>query len=100
MVGVTKIMRFFLLFADDWLWNNRPTNGKSPTIAKRVKEQINELVPDEIESVLQNMQIIRNGIKGDFAEKVKQLNELTQVLAAKQITLEEINKQKFRARAK
>ena len=68
------------------------TNGKSPTIAKRVKEQINELVPDEIESVLQNMQIIRNGIKGDFAEKVKQLNELTQVLAAKQITLEEINK--------
>ncbi len=68
------------------------TNGKSPTIAKRVKEQINELVPDEIESVLQNMQIIRNGIKADFAEKVKQLNELTQVLAAKQITLEEINK--------
>ena len=68
------------------------TNGKSPTVAKRLKEQINDMVPDEIESVLQNMQIIRKDLTGDFAEKVKQLNELTKVLAAKQITLEEINK--------
>jgi siroheme synthase-like protein len=68
------------------------TNGKSPTIAKRLKEQINSMLPDEIESILQNMQIIRKGITGDFAEKVKQLNELTKVLAAKQITLEEENK--------
>jgi len=68
------------------------TNGKSPTDVKRLKEQINSMVPDEIESVLQNMQIIRNGIKGDFAEKVKQLNELTKVLVAKQITLKEAGK--------
>ena len=31
------------------------TNGKSPTVAKRLKEQINDMVPDEIESVLQNI---------------------------------------------
>ncbi len=68
------------------------TNGKSPTVAKRLKEQINNMVPDEIESVLHNMQIIRKDLTGDFAEKVRQLNELTKVLAAKQITLEEINK--------
>src|SRR5450432_1752372 len=68
------------------------TNGKSPTVAKRLKEQINNMVPDEIESVLQNMHIIRKDLTGDFAEKVKQLDELTKVLAAKQITLEEINK--------
>ncbi|MEP6927257.1 MAG: TSUP family transporter [Ginsengibacter sp.] len=68
------------------------TNGKSPTVAKRLKEQINDLVPDEIENVLQNMQVIRKGMNGDFAEKVKQLNELTKVLAAKQITLDEVNK--------
>jgi siroheme synthase-like protein len=68
------------------------TNGKSPTVAKRLKEQINSMVPDEIESVLQNMQIIRKDLTGDFAEKVKQLDELTKVLAAKQITLEEVNK--------
>jgi uncharacterized protein len=68
------------------------TNGKSPTVARRLKEQLNNMVPDEIESVLQNMHIIRKDLSGDFAEKVKQLDELTKVLAAKQITLEEVNK--------
>lgn len=66
------------------------TNGKSPTIAKRMKEQLNELIPDEIEGVLDNMHQIRQGLKGDFTQKVKQLDELTRVLAAKQIKLEEI----------
>jgi uncharacterized protein len=68
------------------------TNGKSPTIAKRMREQLNELIPDEIEGVLDNMHMIRQELKGDFTEKVKQLDDLTKVLAAKQITLEEINK--------
>jgi uncharacterized protein len=68
------------------------TNGKSPTVAKRLKEVINNLIPDEMESVLNNMQTIRNGINGDFTEKVKQLNELTKVLVAKQIDLEEVPK--------
>ena len=63
------------------------TNGKSPTIAKRLKEQINDLLPDEIEGVLDNMHIIRNGLNGDFAEKVKNLNQITSVLAAKQSVL-------------
>ena len=62
------------------------TNGKSPTIAKRLKEQINEMIPNEIENVLDNMQVIRNGINGDFEAKVKHLNNITNVLAAKQIT--------------
>jgi siroheme synthase-like protein len=53
------------------------TNGKSPTIAKRIKEIISDMLPDEIDNLLDNMQRIRNGIKGNFQEKVKQLNELT-----------------------
>ncbi|MFI5194566.1 MAG: bifunctional precorrin-2 dehydrogenase/sirohydrochlorin ferrochelatase, partial [Chitinophagales bacterium] len=53
------------------------TNGKSPTMAKRMKEQLNELIPDEIEGVLQNMHTIRQDLKVGFAEKVKQLDELT-----------------------
>ena len=68
------------------------TNGKSPTVAKRLKEQFNELIPDEMERVIQNMQFIRNNLKGDFANKVKQLDEVTQVLAAKQETLEVASK--------
>ncbi len=56
------------------------TNGKSPTIAKRVKEVLNETLPNEIDDLLNNMQSIRNRMSGDFAEKVKQLNEITKQL--------------------
>ncbi|EOR92639.1 Siroheme synthase [Arcticibacter svalbardensis MN12-7] len=56
------------------------TNGKSPTIAKRIKEMLNETIPDEMEDLLNNMQRIRNGLKGDFTEKVKQLDAITSVL--------------------
>jgi siroheme synthase-like protein len=53
------------------------TNGKSPTVEKRLKEILNDLLPDEIDGLLDNLQTIRNGLKGNFQEKVKQLNELT-----------------------
>jgi siroheme synthase-like protein len=62
------------------------TNGKSPTIAKRLKEELGGMIPDEMESVLNNMQSIRQQLNGDFPEKVRKLNELTQVLVAKQDT--------------
>ncbi|MDQ6813580.1 MAG: TSUP family transporter [Bacteroidota bacterium] len=68
------------------------TNGKSPTIAKRLKEVIKDMLPDEMESVLDNMQTIRNGMNGDFNEKVKQLNDLTKMLVAKQAVLEVVKK--------
>ncbi|HEY4109491.1 TSUP family transporter [Puia sp.] len=64
------------------------TNGKSPTIAKRLKEELGGMIPDEMESVLNNMQTIRQRLNGDFPEKVRQLNELTKVLVAKQATPE------------
>ena len=60
------------------------TNGKSPTIAKRLKEEIGGMIPEEMESVLDNMQTIRGQLKGDFPEKVRRLNQLTEVLVAKQ----------------
>jgi siroheme synthase-like protein len=53
------------------------TNGKSPTIAKRLKDLFNELLPEEIDELLDNMQEIRNKLKGDFADKVNQLNAIT-----------------------
>jgi uncharacterized protein len=59
------------------------TNGKSPTIAKRIKEVLNETIPDEIDDLLSNMQNIRNKMSVDFAEKVKRLNDLTKTLAEK-----------------
>ncbi len=59
------------------------TNGKSPTIAKRLKEEIGAMIPEEMGSVLDNMQTIRQGMNGDFSEKVRRLNDLTEVLVAK-----------------
>ncbi len=56
------------------------TNGKSPTIAKRLKEVLNESLPAELDISLQQMSDLRNSLAGDFTYKVKKLNEVTSVL--------------------
>jgi precorrin-2 dehydrogenase/sirohydrochlorin ferrochelatase len=53
------------------------TNGKSPTISKRIREYLEEALPEDTNDLLNNMQKIRDQIKGDFTEKVKVLNEIT-----------------------
>lgn len=58
------------------------TNGKSPTIAKRIKQVLSESLPDEIDQTLQQMSVLRQQLKGDFADKVKKLNEVTASLLA------------------
>lgn len=68
------------------------TNGKSPTVAKRLKEVLNDAIPSEINGVADNLSVIRQSLNGDFEDKVKQLNELTRTLVSKQMTLEELNK--------
>src|SRR5690606_28439856 len=35
------------------------TNGKSPTIAKRIREYLEEAIPDDANVLLNNMQVIR-----------------------------------------
>lgn len=56
------------------------TNGKSPTIAKRLKELFQEHLPDELDLSLQQMNALRNTLKGDFTHKVKELNKATAML--------------------
>jgi siroheme synthase-like protein len=56
------------------------TNGKSPTIAKRLKEVLSDNLPNELNDTLQNMEALRNTLNGNFAAKVKKLNEVTSVL--------------------
>jgi len=53
------------------------TNGKSPTLARRLKEFFNEVLPEELEAVVSNLNSIRNNIKTGFKERVKKLNEIT-----------------------
>ncbi len=56
------------------------TNGKSPTVAKRLKEVLNQSLPAELDTTLQQMSELRNTLEGDFADKVKKLNNVTSVL--------------------
>ncbi len=59
------------------------TNGKSPTVAKRLREFLGDVIPDSIQETLENLTAVREKIKGDFAEKVRRLNELTASLSGK-----------------
>jgi siroheme synthase-like protein len=56
------------------------TNGKSPTIAKRLKEVFEDMIPAEMEDVLDHLQTIRNRMKLNFQQKVRRLNEITKEL--------------------
>lgn len=56
------------------------TNGKSPTIAKRVKELLQNMLPEEIDDTLELMSQLRDQLKGDFQAKVTALNEHTKSL--------------------
>jgi precorrin-2 dehydrogenase / sirohydrochlorin ferrochelatase len=53
------------------------TNGKSPTIAKRIREFFEEVLPENTNELLDNMQRIRDQVKGDFKHKVDTLNQIT-----------------------
>ncbi|MGI4733563.1 MAG: precorrin-2 dehydrogenase/sirohydrochlorin ferrochelatase family protein [Janthinobacterium lividum] len=57
------------------------TNGKSPTVAKRVRAMLEETLPEELDEILQQMTVIRGRLAGDFAAKVKSLNAVTAELA-------------------
>ena len=58
------------------------TNGKSPTLAKRIRETFEESFPNEINESLDNLTKVRGYLTGDFTEKVKQLNAITSILVA------------------
>lgn len=53
------------------------TNGKSPTLAKRLRQFFEEVIPDNIEELAENLNAFRKTIQGDFQEKVNTLNDLT-----------------------
>lgn len=67
------------------------TNGKSPTIAKRIKEILNEGIPNELDETLQNMSALRLTLNGDFTSKVKRLNRVTKKLIAPKRSFAERN---------
>ncbi len=56
------------------------TNGQSPTFAKRFRQILEEVLPDDVDKLIDNLKIYRDQLKGDFEYKVEALNEITSIL--------------------
>lgn len=59
------------------------TNGKSPTTAKRLRQFLEDIIPDDVNTLVKNLHEYRKTIKGNFEQKVVALNEITQTLINK-----------------
>lgn len=53
------------------------TNGQSPTLAKRIRELFEDVLPSDTPTLLKNLKSIRDSLKGDFEYKVERLNTIT-----------------------
>lgn len=53
------------------------TNGKSPTMAKRLRQYFEEVLPDNMNDLVLNLNDYRKTLKGHFEEKVIAMNEIT-----------------------
>ena len=56
------------------------TNGKSPTMAKRLRQFFESVLPENIDDLAEYLNKYRDTIKGDFEEKVEKMNEFTKGL--------------------
>ncbi|TXB63597.1 precorrin-2 dehydrogenase/sirohydrochlorin ferrochelatase family protein [Phaeodactylibacter luteus] len=56
------------------------TNGQSPTFAKRFRQWLEQVLPEDTHLLLQNLKAYRDALSGDFEAKVRELNELTESL--------------------
>jgi len=58
------------------------TNGKSPTTAKRLRQFFEDVIPEDISRMVQNLNTYRKTIKGNFEHKVDKMNEVTETLVS------------------
>jgi len=56
------------------------TNGKSPTLAKRIRQWLEGFLPGETDALLDKLYVYRNSLKGDFEQKIEAMNILTEKL--------------------
>jgi precorrin-2 dehydrogenase/sirohydrochlorin ferrochelatase len=56
------------------------TNGKSPTLAKRIRQFLEHILPQEIDELLDTLRNYRETLKGDFESKVIEMNKRTKLL--------------------
>lgn len=54
------------------------TNGKSPTMAKRIRQFLEDIIPEDINVLLDNLNRYRSTLKGGFESKVQEMNRMTE----------------------
>ena len=64
------------------------SNGVSPTLAKRLRDVIQDAIPNEIEESAIFLNQVRNRIKGNLENKIEILNRVTEVLVSQKQTQE------------
>jgi siroheme synthase-like protein len=58
------------------------TNGKSPVLARRLREYFEQVIPDDVDTSIEQLNALRNAHTGDFGSKLKELNRITNGLSA------------------
>lgn len=60
------------------------TNGKSPTLAKRLRQFFEEVLPEDLTTLADNLNDYRKRLKDDFEYKVAAMNRVTAQLNAEE----------------
>jgi siroheme synthase-like protein len=71
------------------------TNGKSPTMAKRIRETLEDSFPLDINESIDNLTNVRKHLSGDFSTKVKKLNSITSILSRHPEKLNKVSRKRL-----
>lgn len=59
------------------------TNGKSPVLVKRLRQYFEEVIPDDVNDLVENLNTYRKLLKGNLLTKIQKMNKLTKILLIK-----------------
>jgi len=59
------------------------TNGKSPILVKRLRQFFEEVIPDDVNELTENLNTYRKLLQGNLLTKIRKMNKLTKILLIK-----------------